>query len=258
VDSIVNAASAAVGLADNFGWSVFPVNPSTKAPLIAGWQDYASCSWAGVEELFKNHPTAAIGVVTGKKSNLIVIDLDERERFSGIANFRKAGYELTETIRTKTPSGGIHLFYQAPQIQIPNSVSKIAEGVDVRGDGGYVIVPPSVTKWGKYEWDCSFETVSKGPIPLPKCFFNPMTKSKEAVHKAPFGKSAVAARILDTILEGERNDEITRRCGLLLSKYSVEDAWTMLNMINRDCCRPPLSEVKLRRVFSSIRKREGK
>ena len=107
MDSIVNAASAAVGLADNFGWSVFPVNPSTKAPLIAGWQDYASCSWASVEELFKSHPTAAIGVVTGKKSNLIVIDLDERERFSGIANFRKAGYELTETIRTKTPSGGI-------------------------------------------------------------------------------------------------------------------------------------------------------
>ena len=54
VDSIVNAASAAVGLADNFGWSVFPVNPSTKAPLIAGWQDYASCSWAGVEELLKS------------------------------------------------------------------------------------------------------------------------------------------------------------------------------------------------------------
>ena len=122
VDSIVNAASAAVGLADNFGWSVFPVNPSTKAPLITGWQNEASSSWAGLEELFEDYPTAAIGVVTGKKSDLIVIDLDERERFSGIANFRKAGYELSETFRTKTPSGGMHLFYQAPrsEFQIPS------------------------------------------------------------------------------------------------------------------------------------------
>ena len=121
-----------------------------------------------------------------------------------------------------------------------------------------MIVPPSITKWGKYEWDCSFKTVSKGPIPLPKCFFNPMTKPKVGVQKAPVGGSAVAARILDAIIEGERNDEITRRCGFLLSRYSADDAWTMLELINRDCCRPPLSDLELCRVFSSIRKREGK
>jgi putative DNA primase/helicase len=258
MDSIENAATAAFGIADNFGWAVFPVNPLTKAPLITGWQDNASSNWGGIQDLFRNYPTAAIGVVTGKKSNVIVIDLDERERFSGVANFKKAGYELSETVRTKTPSGGIHLFYEAPQIRIPNSVSKIAEGVDVRGDGGYVIVPPSITKWGKYVWDCSFERMSKGPVLLPECFFNPMTKSKPSTDKVAVGKSGVPARILHPIMEGERNDEITSRCGFLLSRYSAEDAWAMLEIINRDCCKPPLDDGELRQIFSSIRKKEGK
>ena len=142
------AISAAQGLA-SFGWPVFPVNPDTKAPFITGWQNRATSDLSGVAELFKDYPSAAIGLITGQKSGLVVIDIDERENCSGLQNFKNAGHKLPPTITASTPSGGVHLFFKAPSVEVPNSVSKLAEGVDIRGDGGYVIAPPSVTKWGQ-------------------------------------------------------------------------------------------------------------
>ena len=164
------AISAAQGLA-SFGWPVFPVNPDTKAPFITGWQNRATSDLFGVAELFKDYPSAAIGLITGQKSGLVVIDIDERENFSGLQNFKNAGHKLPPTITASTPSGGVHLFFKAPSVEVPNSVSKLVEGVDIRGDGGYVIAPPSVTKWGQYSWTCEYEALQEGPLPLPEKFY---------------------------------------------------------------------------------------
>ena len=107
------AISAAQGLA-SFDWPVFPVNPNTKAPLITGWQSRATCDRSGIIDLFKDYPSAAIGLVTGQKSGLVVIDIDERENLSGLQNFKNAGYELSPTVSASTPRGGIHLYFKAP------------------------------------------------------------------------------------------------------------------------------------------------
>tara|TARA_B100000989_G_scaffold199386_1_gene150694 strand:- start:44 stop:646 length:603 start_codon:yes stop_codon:yes gene_type:complete len=135
------AISAAQGLAI-FDWPVFPVNPDTKAPLITGWQSRATCDRSGLIDLFKDYPSAAIGLVTGQKSGLVVIDIDERENFSGLQNFKNAGYELTPTVSASTPRGGLHLYFKAPSCEVPCWVSKIAEGVDIKSDGGFTIAPP--------------------------------------------------------------------------------------------------------------------
>ena len=82
----------------SFDWPVFPVNPNTKAPLITGWQSRATCDRSGIIDLFKDYPSAAIGLVTGQKSGLVVLDIDERENFSGLQNFKNAGYEIAEMI----------------------------------------------------------------------------------------------------------------------------------------------------------------
>ena len=74
---ISETINAAQGLA-TFDWPVFPVNPDTKAPLITGWQSRATCDRSGIIDLFKDYPSAAIGLVTGQKSGLVVIDIDER------------------------------------------------------------------------------------------------------------------------------------------------------------------------------------
>ena len=99
-----NAISAAQGLA-SFGWPVLPVNPDIKAPLITSWQSRATRNWSSIIDLFKDCPSAAIGLVTGQKSGLVVVDLDERENFSGLQNFKNAGYELSSTVSASTPRG---------------------------------------------------------------------------------------------------------------------------------------------------------
>ena len=250
------AISAAQGLA-SFDWPVFPVNPDTKAPLITGWQSRATCDRSGITDLFKDYPSAAIGLVTGQRSELIVIDIDERENFSGLQNFKNAGYQLSPTVSASTPRGGIHLYFKAPSCEVPCSVSKIAEGVDIKGDGGFVIAPPSITKWGKYSWECSYQIFQQGPLPLPEKFY--MTVGQ----KRPFRGSgdrlgSVSSRLLETIVEGNRNDEMTKRCGLLVSRYPPNDALKMLDLINQKCCQPPLDQRELKQIFASISKREGK
>ena len=93
---ISETINAAQGLA-TFDWPVFPVNPDTKAPLITGWQSRATCDRSGIVDLFKDYPSAAIGLVTGQRSELIV-DIDERENFSGLQNFKNAGHDLSSTV----------------------------------------------------------------------------------------------------------------------------------------------------------------
>lgn len=250
------AISAAQGLA-SFDWPVFPVNPDTKAPLITGWQSRATCDRSGIVDLFKDYPSAAIGLVTGQKSGLIVIDIDERENFSGLQNFKNAGHDLSQTVTASTPRSGVHLYFKAPPVAVPCSVSKIAEGVDVRGDGGYVIAPPSITEWGEYRWTCTYKIFQQGPVPLPEIFYEPIRQSKSS--KINSGKRmSVSSRLLETIAEGSRNDEITKRCGLLLSRYSADDALNMLKLINQNCCQPPLDAREVNQIFASISKRECK
>ena len=250
------AISSAQGLA-SFDWPVFPVNPDTKAPLITGWQNRATSDRSGVAELFKDYPSAAIGLVTGQKSGLIVIDIDERENFSGLQNFTDAGHKIPPTITASTPSGGIHLFFKAPPVEVPNSVSKLVEGVDIRGDGGYVIAPPSVTKWGQYRWTCKYRVFQEGPLPLPEKFYVPI-KKKRSFNETGCSQKPLTSRMLDFIPEGSRNDEITKRCGLLLARYPANDVLKMLGLINEKCCQPPLDEREVSGIFASISKREGK
>ena len=69
----------------SFDWPVFPVNPDTKALLLRGWQSRATCDRSGIIDLLTDYPSAAIRLVNGQKSGLIVIHIDERENFSDLS-----------------------------------------------------------------------------------------------------------------------------------------------------------------------------
>ncbi len=65
----------------------------------------------------------------------------------------KAGYEIPHTMHAHTGGGGDHYYYSYPESGLGNSASTIAAKVDVRGDGGFVVAPPSVHRSGcPYEW----------------------------------------------------------------------------------------------------------
>ncbi len=102
---------------------------------------------------WSNHPGASIAVATGP-SGLVVVDLDGDEGMESWGRLAaEHGDVPTASVSTGRDGGGLHLWYRAPEgVRIPNSVGKIAPGIDVRGVGGMVLAPPSLHRTGRRYW----------------------------------------------------------------------------------------------------------
>tara|TARA_R110000868_G_scaffold33841_7_gene122538 strand:- start:3711 stop:5981 length:2271 start_codon:yes stop_codon:yes gene_type:complete len=125
------------------GLPVFPCGDN-KRPLTAhGFKD-ASTDPATIRRMFRSPLAVMIGVPTGPVSGWYVIDVDIKDGAAGMDWLHASSADLVPTRTHKTQSGGLHLIFSLPDgTEVRNSASKIAPGVDVRGTGGYVIVPPS-------------------------------------------------------------------------------------------------------------------
>lgn len=141
----VRLAAAAARFAQA-GMPVFPCMPGGKRPLIEhGFHD-ASSDAAQVGAWWRRWPAANIGMPTGAASGLVVVDVDVHSPVDGRASFERAtaaelagGWELL----VRTPTGGMHAYYPATPGSEQRSWQAGRAGVDFRGDGGYIVVPPS-------------------------------------------------------------------------------------------------------------------
>ena len=126
------------------GFPVFPCD-ADKRPLDKGGFHTATRDLPAIMLAFARSGAQLIGVPTGVPSGLIVIDVDVKPgRESGMTWLDGHRCDLPETRTHKTRSGGLHLLFRQPKgVSIRNSAGRIAPGVDVRGDGGYIIIPPS-------------------------------------------------------------------------------------------------------------------
>ncbi len=122
------------------GVPCFPCRADKRPATPRGYKD-ATSDRATVEELWKACPGPLIGVPTGKLSGFDVLDIDARHR--GDMWFREHRSRLPSTLAHRTRSGGIHLFFQHVG-GLRCSAGRVANGVDIRADGGYVIWWPAV------------------------------------------------------------------------------------------------------------------
>jgi hypothetical protein len=119
------------------GIPVFPCRD--KKPLIKhGFKD-ASTDADQIRAWWSQWPNALIAMPTGKASGFDVLDLDSKKGKNGFAHIPQ--WERLTPIIAMTPSGGAHLYFKADGVTC--SVDKIAPGIDTRGEGGYVVIPPS-------------------------------------------------------------------------------------------------------------------
>jgi hypothetical protein len=147
------------------GWETFPAKLSGKVKKSHKSAEFSDgVPWGKTLEPeqirrdFKRWPNAGIGIVTGAKSGIFVVEADTAEGHGkdGIAALKaledKYG-PLPLTLMAMSPSGSVHYYFNWPSgASIINTTSKIADGVDVRGDGGMVVAPPTVTPKGTYRW----------------------------------------------------------------------------------------------------------
>ena len=251
---MTSSVDIAISLANNFGWKVFPANPENKRPLVSGWKEKASSEADQIAKLFEPFGGAMVAIPTGPINGLTVVDVDRKNGVDGLQTLMKLAMRMPTSAIVYTPTGGLHLYYSSQDEEYPCSVGKIGPGVDVRGVGGYVIGAGSVGMTGAYRWKNDLHKTKYGILPL-------TVDLKQAI-TGKFRKSnkidSPCASILDPVMEGQRNDEITRRCGVLFHKgYPAEEVEMMLHRINEKCCTPPLDDREVSRIFQSIAKREG-
>ena len=140
-----------------------------------------------INRLFAPFPNAMVAVPTGLVNGITVIDFDIRDSYNGVSNFIQEGFKIPKTAGAKTPSGGFHLYFDSGDELIPNSVSKLAIGVDVRGDGGYVIAPPSQSIKGTYKWETDWldpkKSMAKLPLVIKSLMLNEQSSFKQNLRK---------------------------------------------------------------------------
>lgn len=151
--------SAALVYAE-FGIPVFPCKPNPpgpKQPLTPNGFKDATTDEKQIRAWWNRWPNAMIGVPTGLASGIDVLDLDLKpDEFIDGHKFMPRWEKLSKVI-CETPSGGHHLYFRSTG-RVRNTTSQIAPGVDTRGEGGYVIVPPSSNAAGKYKFIAGNET----------------------------------------------------------------------------------------------------
>lgn len=97
-------------------------------------------------------PGYGVGLATGERSGVVVLDLDRKNGVDGLAALQVLG-AVPPTLASATPTGGYHLLFEWPGFKVSNSASALGPGIDVRGDGGYIVLPPSWHKCGgQYAW----------------------------------------------------------------------------------------------------------
>jgi len=144
---------------------VFPCT-ARKRPLIKDWGRDASTDPRVIEGWWRRWPRALIGVPTGRASGIVILDVDiKNPKANGFDSLVDLGHAiLPETPLAHTQSGGLHAYFDPGEREIRNSASRLGPGLDIRGEGGLVIVPG---ERGGYQWDPHYNLTSVALAPCP-------------------------------------------------------------------------------------------
>jgi hypothetical protein len=235
------------------GWSVIPIKPSDKIALIK-WGEFQNRKASIIEigRWWTRTPNANVGVVTGNISGIIAIDIDsiEVERV-----FRKKfGKEFFETVSQRTGKAAAqHLIFKHPGDKKYRNFSGLLEGVDVRADGGYIVMPPSAHPNGKlYSWIIPPQEGHNNMMNLPENLKNAL----QARNSIPGRSSNEEGWLEDALLgahEGHRNDTCAKLAGYYLRRFNgdvkktkrILHSWNYRNI-------PPLETWEVDIVISSV------
>ncbi|MFG2464048.1 bifunctional DNA primase/polymerase [Streptomyces canus] len=215
------------------GWHVFPLRPGTKRPALHGeqtctsigecasghrkWEQRATTDPDRIREAWSRAPFN-VGIATGP-SGLIVVDLDvpkgkgSADAPGGAATFgalcERAGHAVPDTYRTRTASGGEHLYFTAPDgIRLSNTAGTIGELVDTRAWGGYVVAAGSHTPSGTYEALCGSVAA---PLPVwLQSILKPAPRAPQAPSVAVAGQTR---RYAGVALDSETRNVATAQLG---------------------------------------------
>ncbi len=221
------------------GWSPIPTKHRSKEPSLAQLAPYLRRR-ASTEEL-NAWSWDGVGLVTGPVSGILVLDVDGPE---GEAALKKHGHPITPMARTA--SGGLHLYFRHPDAEVRTGI-RVAPGLDVKAQGGYVVAPPSLGPNGRaYEWIIGPEEVSlAGP---PEWVMHLIREPR---------RNGGAPQVEARIPAGRRNKELTSMAGSMRRRgMGEEEIRVALEVANRLRCDPPLEGEEVEKIARSVARYE--
>ncbi|MEW8563754.1 MAG: bifunctional DNA primase/polymerase [Candidatus Thiodiazotropha sp.] len=235
--------NAALHYADR-GWAVLPVSRSKK-PINSNGSRGASTDKSQISAWWQEYPNAQIGITTGEVSGIWVVDVDMKNGKDGLKALQQRfgpQFELDEeTLIQKTPTGGFHFIFAWDDARVVHNAQDALDGVDIRGDGGFIMVAPSSFnvdgEWIAYQWnDPSFQ-----PLTAPSWAWE-LAASAEANRCNPVDLSSA----ISGISQGSRDNDLFRIACMLRSRDVSQDTATTFIEILAERCNPPFDLVEAR------------
>ena len=249
------------------GFSVIPIKPHKKFPTtIKSWKEFQERKPTN-EEITKwwtDSPDANIGIITGKISNLAVVDFDKYDKLYSEDISLEYFPDSLETPTVTTPSGGIHLYFCYPEIDLRNNARRLP-GIDLRAEGGYVLAPPSIFEGKRYKW---LLEAGKALAEIPEKYLSLASKATfsgdtpvndKSVHEKDIKKDVIAS-CGKLFTKGRRDQDIFHAANCLIKGgMQVELVEQILSILAQNC-RPPFSasdtKIKITSALERSKRRE--
>jgi hypothetical protein len=236
-------------------WSAIPIIAKSKRPMVP-WTPFQEKA-PTAEQLkgwFATRPDANIGIVTGAVSGLVVLDIDVghggADSLAGLeAHYRK----LPPTVEAETGGGGRHFYFRHPGGMVRNRAG-IAPGIDLRGDGGMIVAPPSVHPSGRrYRWADGRAPGETALAAMPDWLLRRARAGDERTAGGGHPLAHWRRLVREGVGEGQRNNSIASLAGHLLWRgVDPAVALDLLLCWNRERCRPSLDDDEVAQVVDSI------
>lgn len=212
---LTRAAEFAMAYAER-GWRVFPARLDERGKASyksAARNDGRKWGWSTdpseIRRDFARWPRAGVGILTGAESGIFVVDADtlEGHGVDGLATLRAIEVRhgaLPDTLTAESPSGSRHLYLEHPCGGSYVRSFTLAPGVDVKGDGGTITAPPTVTPRGTYRW------LNRRPVArAPDWLLDAVLAEPVRRNDADVIREVVPHRMLRAALDAIRNDNIS-------------------------------------------------
>lgn len=171
------------------GWRVVPIKPGEKRPALNAWQDAATTDPELIADWWSHWPDHGIGIATGSASHLFVLDVDVSDGKPGedtLADLVATHGPLPDTVETITGTGGRHLYFAWPDGQVISNDAgvRLGPGLDIRGEGGQVLAPPTIHPNGTpYHWEASSDPETTPIADAPQWLIDLLTKAPDQAAK---------------------------------------------------------------------------
>jgi hypothetical protein len=232
------------------GWSypVFPLQPRGKKPATArGFKD-ATTDQVQISDWWRRNPDANIGVPSGPESGFFALDVDGPDGEASLRELIERHENLPKT-RVSITGKGRHLWFRYPGFRVGNIQNgKLGKGLDIRGDGGYVVVPPSWHASGRrYEWEGGEEAEI---AEAPSWFLGLLREGDRRLQSslaAPLGTAQAK------IPRGERHQALMSYAGKL--RHEGADEFVILAALlsfNETQCDPPKARKEVEKIAHDV------